>query len=164
MGQPASKKGFTLVETLVVLLLFGVSLVVITSVITPLFRQEARLQNEWYLQSESLLFFHDLARELRAAREIEIRQGMLFATVPQPKVNPPLQEELFTYQYYLDQEGRFIRRVRQGGSYVGYTILLQHVQTLQLNVEETGVVRITGTMRRDGAEHSFEWSVLPRPG
>ncbi len=151
-------------ETLVVLLLFGTSIAVITSLVVPLFTQEARLQNEWLLQSESMLFFHDLARELRAAKEIQIRNRTLYATVPEPKVQQLLEEEMVSYQYYLDREGRFIRRVQRSDGYVGYTILLQHVQSLQMNIEENGIVRISGSMRRNGAEHSFEWSILPRLG
>ena len=151
-------------ETLVVLLLFGTSIAVITCLVVPLFRQEARLQTEWLLQSESMLFFHDLARELRAAKEIQIRNRTLYATVPEPKEDQPLVEEMTSYQYYLDREGRFIRRVQRSDGYVGYTILLQHVQSLQMNIEENGIVRISGSMRRNGAEHSFEWSFLPRLG
>lgn len=157
-------RGFTLVEMLLVLTLLGIVTAAVSNWTLPFLKQEARYQNELLLQSESLLFFHDLARELRSAESLEIRNRMLYASVPEPAEPDTLTEEAVSYQYYLDSEGRFIRRVWRKDRYEGYTIMLQHIQTLQMEIQEDGSLRITGTTERNGAVHSFAWTMMPRLG
>ncbi len=158
------QRGLTLLEMTLVLTLLAIVVAAVGQWTIPFLKQDERVRNEWLLQSESLLFYHDLARELRAARSLEIRNRMLYASIPEVVDSETWLVETVSYQYYLDTEGRFIRRVWRKGQYEGYTIMLQHIQTLHMAVQEDGRLRLTGTTARGGAVHSFDWIIMPRVG
>lgn len=110
------QRGLTLLEMTLVLTLLAIVVAAVGQWTIPFLKQDERVRNEWLLQSESLLFYHDLARELRAARSLEIRNRMLYASIPEVVDSETWLVETVSYQYYLDTEGRFIRRVWERGS------------------------------------------------
>lgn len=156
------QQGFTLVEWLLVLTLLGIVTAAVGNWTISFLMKENRYRDELLLQSENLLFFHDLARELRSAEKLEIRNRMLYAAIPEPANGETLTAETASYQYYLDTEGRFIRRVWRKGRYEGYTIMLQHIRSLTMTVQDDGSLRLSGETARGGAVHPFAWTIKPR--
>lgn len=163
-GRHEAGRGFTLVEMLVALALLGMVTAAVGNWTIPFLMQEERHRNELLLQSESLLFYHDLSRELRAAERLEVRQGILYATITEQVDAEMWTMEKRHYQYYRDAQGRFVRRVWRLDRYEGYTIMLQHVRTLKMELLDDGSLRISGVTALGEAAHAFTWTVRPRMG
>jgi len=158
------QNGFTLLESLLALTLLAIVVAGVSNWTISFLKQENRWRNELLLQSESLLFFHNLALELRAAERLEMRNRMLYATVPELADPAKLTWTTVSYQYYLDTEGRFVRRIQRQGSYEGYTIMLQHIQQLHMEIQADGSLQLAGRTALGEAVHSFAWTVVPRLG
>lgn len=137
--------------------LTGLVVLSLTSLFIPIVQDLIRMRHAWQLETESMLFMRDLELELSRASRLWSSGQRLYARVPVAGETPFLYREE-TYEYYLDHEGRIVRRVQNQHLFEGYTIMLESVKQWLFHVDGSRVELEVHT-HRGQVEHVFRFQI-----